>query len=221
MRDTMNQNIAISLIGYFETLHIMNQKLIILCGDVFHHNFESRKILLDIIQDIPRVLPYSYDKKRNVLHYKNQDGLLEFKDELVYLEQDYNTILENNYDFLEKIRQIRNKYEHKMHAAKNMTYGSGPLVMFEYEFLIENSPNNEITLTIESKEFIKLFKELNVLFSKMQKEVMLHNYKSEDSEIKDLYYKYYKRMCRFDFSNFNKLYDSDQLQLFGQAMLDF
>ena len=82
----MNQNIAISLIGYFETLHIMNQKLIILCGDVFHHNFESRKILLDIIQDIPRVLPYSYDKKRNVLHYKNQDGLLEFKDELVYLE---------------------------------------------------------------------------------------------------------------------------------------
>lgn len=77
--------------------------------------------------------------------------------------------------------------------------------MFEYEFLIENSPNNEITLTIESKEFIKLFKELNVLFSKMQKEVMLHNYKSEDSEIKDLYYRYYKRMCRFDFSNFNKL----------------
>ena len=41
------------------------------------------------------------------------------------------------------------------------------------------------------------------------------------SEIKDLYYIYYKRMCRFDFSNFNKLYDSDQLQLFGQAMLDF
>ena len=36
--------------------------------------------------------------------------LLIFKDELVYLEQDYNTILENNYDFLEKIRQIRNKY---------------------------------------------------------------------------------------------------------------
>ncbi len=43
----MNQNIAISLIGYFETLHIMNHKLIILCGDVglgFTPKLEEQKL---------------------------------------------------------------------------------------------------------------------------------------------------------------------------------
>lgn len=43
----------------------MNQNLIRLCGaEIFYNRFsEFEKVTLDIIQDIPRVIPYSYDNK--------------------------------------------------------------------------------------------------------------------------------------------------------------
>ena len=213
----MDNNIAISMINYFETLYEMNQKLIVLCGDIFY--FNSRKKLLEVIQDIPRVIPYSFNNRTEKLEFKERDGFLEFKDKIEYLELDFNTILENNYDFLDKIRKIRNKYEHKAHAAKPLTYTSGPTVEFEYEFLIED--NEETILRITSREFIQLLKELNVLYSKIQKEIGCCNYKTGNQEIDNLYYQYYKKMCRFDFKSFNDIFDSNLLQVFGQSMLEF
>ncbi len=213
----MNNSIAISMINYFETLYEMNQKLIVLCGDIFY--FNSRKKLLELIQDIPRVIPYSFNKRTGKLEFKERDGFLEFKDEIEYLEVDFKTILDNNYDFLDKIRHIRNKYEHKMHAAKPLTYGTGPNIEFEYEFLVES--DEEFALEVTSKEFIKLLKELNVLYSKIQKEIGRCNYKIGNQETDNLYYQYYKKMCRFDFERFNDIFDSKLLQIFGQSMLEF
>lgn len=46
----MNTKIANSLSGYIETLYIMNQKLIKLCGiDIIDKYEHSYKLLLDII----------------------------------------------------------------------------------------------------------------------------------------------------------------------------
>ena len=59
----MDIEIANSLFGYFETLYKLNQKLIKLCGtDVIEKYEHSHKAILDIIQDIPRLIPYFYNK---------------------------------------------------------------------------------------------------------------------------------------------------------------
>lgn len=61
----MTKEIANALFGYFETLYNLNQKLVKLCGIDVINDFESgEKDILDMIQDVPRIIPYSLNKKR-------------------------------------------------------------------------------------------------------------------------------------------------------------
>lgn len=113
----MTVEIANALFGYLETLYNLNQKLVKLCGIDVIDDFESgEKEILDIIQDVPRIIPYSFNKKTQTLILKDRDGLLEYKDNISYLKEDYEKILFDNYEFLDKIRKIRNKYEHNAHV---------------------------------------------------------------------------------------------------------
>ena len=60
----MTVEIANALFGYLETLYNLNQKLVKLCGIDVIDDFESgEKEILDIIQDVPRIIPYSFNKK--------------------------------------------------------------------------------------------------------------------------------------------------------------
>lgn len=62
----MNVKIVNVLFGYFETLYHLNQRLIKLCGIDAIDNFENGKeYILEIIPNIPRLIPYSYNKKQN------------------------------------------------------------------------------------------------------------------------------------------------------------
>ena len=92
----MNIEIANAMYGYFETLYIMNQNLIKLCGaEIFYYRFsEFEKLTLDIIQDIPRLVPYSYDNKKQDLNLDNSNGLLEYQAEIKYIKEDYQNILD-------------------------------------------------------------------------------------------------------------------------------
>ena len=132
----MTIEIANALFGYLETLYNLNQKLVKLCGIDVIDDFESgEKDILDMIQDVPRIIPYSFNKKIQKLEFKERDGLLEYQDNILYLKDDYEQILLENYDFLDKIRKIRNKYEHKMHGVKHKSSGSGSLSLFDYTFI--------------------------------------------------------------------------------------
>lgn len=119
----MNIEIANAMYGYFETLYIMNQNLIKLCGaEIFYYRFsEFEKLTLDIIQDIPRLVPYSYDNKKQDLNLDNSNGLLEYQAEIKYIKEDYQNILDKYKDTLNKIRKIRNKYEHKIIVPNKIT----------------------------------------------------------------------------------------------------
>ncbi len=110
----MTKEIANALFGYLETLYNLNQKLVKLCGIDVIDDFESgEKDILDMIQDVPRIIPYSLNRKTKKLEFKESDGLLEYQTSILYLKDDYEQILSENYDFLDNIRKIRNKYEHK------------------------------------------------------------------------------------------------------------
>ncbi len=56
----------------------------------------------------------------------------------------------------------------------------------------------------------------NVLFSDTQKEVDRYAFESNKSD-----YPYFRRLLRYDFCDFNKLYESPVLHLFGKALFPF
>lgn len=131
----MNVKIANALFGYFETLYYINQKLIKLCGVDVTNCFETSEYeILDIIQNIPRIIPYCWNYEKKQLEYKKSNGLLEFSDNISYLKSEYDEILSNNYNFLNDIRLIRNKYQHKMHDINHKSSGSGSMNLFDFSF---------------------------------------------------------------------------------------
>lgn len=212
MGDFVTVEIANALFGYLETLYNLNQKLVKLCGIDVIDDFESgEKEILDIIQDVPRIIPYSFNKKTQTLILKDRDGLLEYKDNISYLKEDYEKILSDNYEFLDKIRKIRNKYEHKMHGVKHKSSGSGSFSLFDYIFMVGDE-----SMKITAGSFIKLVKSLNNLFSKIVLDISKYAYENKKED-----YLYYRRITRFDFKNFNKIYDNDILKIVGKIMKKF
>lgn len=212
MGDFVTVEIANALFGYLETLYNLNQKLVKLCGIDVIDDFESgEKEILDIIQDVPRIIPYSFNKKTQTLILKDRDGLLEYKDNISYLKEDYEKILSDNYEFLDKIRKIRNKYEHKMHGVKHKSSGSGSFSLFDYTFMVGDE---SMEITVGS--FIKLIKSVNNLFSKIVLDISKYAYENKKED-----YLYYRRITRFDFKDFNKIYDNDILRIVGKIMKKF
>lgn len=208
----MTIEIANAISGYLECLYMMNQKLLKLCGADAIDDFENNaKEVLDIIQDIPRLVPYSYNNKNKILEYDDRNGLLEFKNDIKYLSNEYDKILRENYNFLNNIRKIRNKYEHKMHGVNHISSGSGNLSLFDFSFKVCGED-----LEVRAGEFIKLAKALNSLFSKIVFDISRYAYENKKTD-----YPYYRRITRFDFTYFNELYDSNLLRKIGKVMNNF
>lgn len=208
----MTFEIANALYGYFETLYITNQRLIRVCGfDIMTKLESGTQEILRVIQDIPRLIPYEYNLKEQELRLKDKNGLMEFAGNLLYLRLDYESILEKHYEFIDKIRNIRNKYEHRMHDIEWKGSTSGNPCLFGYTFRV-----GEAVVDISAGECIKLLKDLNVLFHKLAKDVERYMYAEGKQE-----YAYYKKLERFDFLDFNRVYESDLLRIVGKIMYDF
>ena len=212
----MTVEIASALRLYFETLYNLNRNLIKCCGlDAFDLHLNYKKPLYDIIEDIPKLMPYAVNKTTREQIISERNGLLEFSSDLPFLNTDYEKILVSNYSFLNKIRLIRNKLEHRMHGVKMRSTSNGSSFLFEVSYEVEAEGGiEEITLTAE--EFIKFVKQLNDLFSKLQKNLSSYVYENDKEDSL-----YYEKLLRFDFSNFNKIYDSDLLRIFGRTLFPF
>ncbi len=208
----MTKEIANALRGYFETLYELNQNLIVLCGvDVIDNSGQYEKRIQDIIQDIPRLVPYVKDRTTGDLKLIERDGLLEFSNELPFMKTMYDSILSNHYEFLSKIKEIRNKFEHKMHAVTLVAGGSGGGTLFDMTYRIA-----EKQIDFSAAEFIACVKEINLLFSVIQKQIDKYVFQEGKED-----YPYYRRLLRFDFQNYNKIYDSDVLALVGASLFPF
>lgn len=208
----MNFEIANAMSGYIETLYVINQKIIKMCGIDVIINFEyCNKEILDIMQDIPRLIPYRYDKNSGRLRLDYTSGLLEFNNDIPYLENYHNKILKDNYFFLDKIRKARNKYMHKMHGIRQRSSGSGTLHLFDFTFEIEQED-----VQVTAGEFLQLIKQLNLLFSKIVHDIRVFAYANKEDS-----YEFYRKLMRFDFKDFNDLYECNMLRKIGKIMYGF
>ncbi len=208
----MDAKIANALGGYFETLYDANVKLIKLCGinllDVYAND---DRLVLSVIQDIYRLFPYKNLKGKPILILDKTCGLFEFTDVLDYLEDDFSRILKDNYEFLDNIRQIRNKYQHRMHDVKIVGKGSGTWILFDFVFEVDGKE-----ICLYAGNFIKLLSDLNSVYAKTQRDVEIY---AEENGKTD--HEYHKRLSRFDFNDFSKIYQDTNLRLIGKLMHTF
>lgn len=204
--------LANALRSYFETLYDLNRNLIMCCGlDVIDNSGEYEKPLQEIIDAIPRLVPYVKNKSLGKYVITERDGLLEFSDELPFLKDGYEEILQKNYSFLYNIKQIRNKLEHKMHGVILSGSSSGSTNLFDVTYTISGED-----VTLIASDFIIVTEQINVLFSRIQK--IVGRFAKESGRIN---HPYYCRLLRYDFCNFNKIYKSDLLRNVGQALFPF
>lgn len=103
----MNLEIINSIYKYIEVLYENNQRLIKIFGiDAIDAIKDGSKDILNLIQDIPRLIPYSYSEKKKKLVLSKNDGLLEYKKDIPDLKDSYQIILDKNGKCLEKTKKI-------------------------------------------------------------------------------------------------------------------
>jgi len=203
----------------------LNVDIISLCGlkEYDQFGFYSGKIF-DVIQNIPRIIPYKYCKSKKIYYIAKGDGLIEFEYALPFIKTDYETIFKKHYSFIVKVQKIRNKYEHKIHGAKHIAtdYGNYILFGFIFEMLKEetketkdNNEKAENPIEICAGEMLSFIKDINALFSKIQNEVKQYVFKNNNSAL------YYDRILRVDFMEFNEIYESKLLTSIGKIMQPF
>ena len=192
---------------YFETLYIINQKLIKFCGADAINNFEeSYNIVLDICEKIPRVIPYKIEKEDKTVHMAVNDGLLVFKNDIPFIENDFQRILKENEELLFGIKMIRNKLEHKIHNINFNKSSSGSTSPFEITINVD-----DIAVSFNTIQLIKLIKMINEAYSKIRK--LIEQLSLKDSNENDYYIKY---LDQIDFLDFNTLYDDQNIKLIGK-----
>lgn len=203
-KDTIN-----ALYRYFEALYELNQNLIVLCGiDVIDNRGQYEKRLEDVIQVIPRLVPYQYNKRSSQYELDSKSGLMKFSNDIQYLASEYSAILRKHENFLERTKRIRNKLEHEMHGASIVASESGTTMLFRITY---NVNGDKVDLCAE--EMIMFAKDLNSLFERIQNDI--------DSIGSVECNSYIMKLNRFTFTDFNKVYESDLLRIFGKAMLPF
>lgn len=208
----MNKEVANALYRYFEALYNFNRNLITLCGvDVIDNSGHYERILEEVIHAIPKLIPYKFDKSIQRYVLATRDGLLEFIDEIPFINEDYKNTLELHYDLLVRIKTIRNKFEHKMHGARLVASGSRSISLFDATYQVGDE-----SFVLTAQELIALAKDLNTMFTKIQRLVDCFAYEQEKED-----HPYYRRLIRYDFCNFNQIYESKLLRNIGKALLPF
>ena len=205
----MTVETANALGRYFETLYTLNQNLIVLCGADICDSIEFDRRVDEVVTAIPRLVPYRKDKSVYII--EKADGLMKFSQDLPFLGGDYEKILQEHVDFLEKVKKIRNKLEHEMHGAFIVASSSGNTSMFSATYRI-----GEADVCIRASEIMDFVKEMNTLFSKLQGLVKQFTYDSQYSS-----HPYFKRLLRCDFADFNRILESDLLYYFGKTLQAF
>ncbi len=209
----MTKDIANALYGYFEALYNMNRNIITLCGlDIEFNTEEYERIAQEVIQAIPRLIPYTKKRSEECYVIRESDGLIEFSDNIPNLKVEYEAILNRNYDFLANIKALRNKLEHQMHGIHIASEGciTGHPA-FDLNYIVDNKE-----MTLKAADFIRFAKDINNLYTGIQDLVFEYAQKTGKSN-----YAYYQRLVRYRFSDFNKIYDSDVIYLVGKALFPF
>lgn len=201
---------------YFKLLVGINEKLLDMKiyiskyqGDPY---YMSEEIFL-MSSDLLRLLPLKKHKKENKILLDRNSGILLLKDslDLDFIENDFSKILNDNYEFLSNLKNIRNKYEHEPHNIKwCMTIGNEKdyKISFKYKYFNQFDLKGENTYTINIFEIEKIVISLNLTFIKLKNIVIKMTNSFENDDIKNYVYVNYINGLTYEL--FNEILKDDR-----------
>lgn len=195
--DTETKEYLSNLFTYMEIMDSINKKLNKLIKNNIKNSPEKNMSLFyDLVSEIMRIMPYSYNEKKDILHLKD-DGILLLKNKLSYIEQDYKTILKKKSlkKSLINIYNVRNKFTHEPH---NLSFGFSVGGQTSYSIGIKYKDELQELSTIDLQVIVK---ELNLIYEKIKQEFIciVKNYDKEYRK-----YPIYKKTLLYKFNNYNK-----------------
>lgn len=205
----------------FPTYFIILQNINKLYFDLMNcsiDDFEkAEEIIYFLSVQISRIVPLKGKKGTKEKALKYSDGILQLKDDVNFLKNDYDMLYNNCKKTILDLSDIRNKYEHEPHNIIAIRYISGnkeqimdflykkydAIFLLEYpQSIQEQIKNGEIKLEwrINSTEIGNFLIRLNKIFKKIQLKYLdaPKNYKGLDE------YAIYKKIINIDIEKFNK-----------------
>ena len=205
-----------NLYVYCEELYNTNKKLIELVGlDCINNAPQMESIFLFLSCSLMRLVPCNRQNKEKKLALSWEDGILPFKNELSFLENDYNQLFCSHNVLLETIKDVRNKIEHCPHKLDFQSSDSGTQILPIIRFKLQGEAKN---WQLNSEDIVSLIKNLNEIFDKIIKELRAYvftHYPEKQS------HPYYQRLCKLDYRRFNHLLESPLLRDISKLMQDF
>lgn len=195
--DTETKEYLSNLFTYMGIMDSINKKLNKLIKNNIKNSPEKNMSLFyDLVSETMRIMPYSYNEKKDILYLKD-DGILLLKNKLSYIEQDYKTILgkKSLKKSLINIYNVRNKFTHEPH---NLFLGFSVGGQTSYSIGINYKDELQELSTIDLQVIVK---ELNLIYERIKQEFIciVKNYDKEYRKNP-----IYKKTLLYKFNNYNK-----------------
>ena len=135
-----------------------------------HDEIEEEAFYLCI--EILRMVPFGGKEELQII---KKDGICLLKNDIDFLIEDLNKILQQNVEIFKKVKKIRNKYEHEPHNV-NSAFSTGSGAYSGIGFYCK-----EDLISINTMELTYIIYDLNILMNKIQQLV----YKIEEEHEKE------------------------------------
>ena len=191
--ENKNTRFLNALYPYFKMLYNINKDLTkVIKNNKDNDPYQNEELFYNITSELLRLFPYKYCEKDNSLLLDNKSGILLLSDNIDYLENKYNKIL--NYDrfheVLKDIHKIRNKYIHEPH---NISYvfsvGGDSICSMGLYYKTQ-------LLSISTISLAPIVYYLNRVFEMIKNDAI--KLMERDEKYKE--YPYYETFMKFDFS---------------------
>ena len=186
-----------SIYKYFLILDKINKQFKILIRTMEHEKIEEHFFYLSI--ELLRLIPFTENKKDNTIFLNLKDGVLLLKDNISYLEDSLQKILQYNSKTFIKIKKIRNKYEHEPHNV-NSAFSTGHSSFSAMGFYCRNQ-----LVSLDTMELTYIIYDLNKLFDKIEKMINKIEFENRD-DLNQFNKLYIEKIKKIQIINYNKGY---------------
>lgn len=197
---------------YYGVLYDTNKMFIKLLGlstSVYDKADKVEELFLKISQNICWLMPCRINRNKRDVELCEDDGILDFKNEIPYLLEDYSNIFNDSKDAIYTIKKLRNKVEHQIHKIDIPIIASST-----------NPDSLEILINISDEKYnlkagqLKiLLIGLNKIFDKMIKDIIILS-EALDKKDHPFVVKYTSRK----FEEFNDIINSNVILQVGRII---
>ena len=210
------KDFAGNLYHYCEELYNVNKKIIELVAlDARSNHQQIESNFLFISCGLMRLIPCR--RKNDKLYLMFTDGILSFKEELSFLEHDYNQLFADHHDLLKSIKDIRNKTEHCPHKLNLYSILNDPIKSPTICFNLHDQDLTE-EYRLDLREIVLLIKGLNKVFDKILEEFRIDISKNHSEKLTS---PYCKKITGLEYEKFNRILESALLYDISNLMQNF